>query len=81
MVNAGVGYDVMADRSSLTSSFAGGGAQFTTEGMEPDEWAYNAGIGAQYNLTNGTEITASYNIDAREDYTDQSVSANFRFLF
>ena len=48
MTNAGVGYDAMADRSSLTSSFAGGGAQFTTEGIEPDKWVYNAGAGARY---------------------------------
>lgn len=81
MANAGVGYDVMADRSSLTSSFAGGGAQFTTEGIEPDEWVYNAGVGAKYSLDNGTEITASYNIDARQGYTNQSVSANFRLMF
>ncbi|PCJ31570.1 MAG: hypothetical protein COA90_05810 [Gammaproteobacteria bacterium] len=81
MVNAGVGYDVMTDRSSLTSSFAGGGAQFTTEGIEPDEVVYNAGVGAKYSLTNGTEISANYTIDARQDYTDQSLSVNLRMLF
>jgi outer membrane autotransporter protein len=81
MANAGIGYDAMADRSSLTSGFAGTGAQFTTDGIEPDEWVYNAGVGATYSLDNGTEITASYAIDARQDYTDQSVSANFRIMF
>ncbi len=81
MANAGIGYDVMTDRSSLTSSFSGGGAQFTTDGIEPDEWVYNAGLGAMYRLDNGTEITANYAIDARQDYTDQSVSANFRMMF
>ncbi|PCJ30544.1 MAG: hypothetical protein COA90_09020 [Gammaproteobacteria bacterium] len=81
MVNAGVGYDVMTDRSSLTSSFAGGGAQFTTEGIEPDEVVYNAGVGARYSLSNGTEISANYAIDARQDYTDQSLSANIRMMF
>jgi autotransporter family porin len=81
MANAGIGYDVMTDRSRLTSSFAGGGAQFTTDGIEPDEWTYNAGVGAKYRLDNGTEITANYAIDARQDYTDQSVSANFRMMF
>jgi outer membrane autotransporter protein len=79
--NAGIGYDIMTDRSSLTSSFAGGGAQFTTEGIEPEQWVYNAGFGAKYSLENGTEITASYNLDARQDYTDQSVSANLRVMF
>ncbi|PHS26230.1 MAG: hypothetical protein COA83_04150 [Methylophaga sp.] len=81
MANVGVGYDVMTDRSSLTSSFAGGGAQFSTEGIEPDEFVYNAGLGAKYSLENGTEITASYNVTGRQDYTDQSLSANFRFMF
>jgi autotransporter family porin len=81
MANAGIGYDAMTDRSSLTSSFAGGGAQFTTDGIEPDEWVYNAGLGAKYSLENGTEITASYDVNARQDFTDQSVSANFRMLF
>ena len=81
MANAGIGYDVMTDRSNLTSSFAGGGAQFTTDGIEPDEWVYNAGVGAKYSLANGTEIKAAYTIDARQDYTDQSLSANFRMMF
>jgi hypothetical protein len=36
MANAGISYDAMTDRSSLTSSFAGGGAQFTTDGIERD---------------------------------------------
>ena len=81
LANAGIGYDLMTDRSSLTSGFAGGGAQFTTDGIEPDEWVYNAGVGATYSLDNGTEITAAYTVDARQDYTDQSVSANFRMLF
>jgi autotransporter family porin len=81
LANAGIGYDVMTDRSSLTSGFAGGGAQFTTDGIEPDEWVYNAGVGAKYSLANGTEITAAYTVDARQDYTDQSLSANFRMMF
>jgi outer membrane autotransporter protein len=79
--DAGIGYDFMTDRSSLTSSFSGGGAQFSTQGIDPDEVVYNAGLGAEYNLDNGSEITVRYEIDGREDYTDQSVSVNFRLLF
>jgi len=81
MANAGIGYDVMTDRSNLTSSFAGGGANFTTEGIEPEKFVYNAGVSAKYSLYNGAEITARYNIDSRQDYTDQSVTANFRLMF
>lgn len=81
LANAGIGYDLMTDRTNLTSSFAGGGANFTTEGMKPDEWVYNAGVGMKYNLENGTEITTSYDVSSRQDYTDQSISANVRFMF
>lgn len=81
LANAGIGYDLMTDRTNLTSSFAGGGANFTTEGMKPDEWVYNAGVGMKYNLENGTEITTSYDVSSRQDYTYQSISANVRFMF
>lgn len=81
MAHTGIGYDVMTERSNLTASFAGGGANFTTEGIKLDEVVYNASIEAKYSLANGTEITAGYNIDARQDFTDQSVSANFRMMF
>jgi len=79
--DAGIGYDFMTDRSSLTSAFSGGGAQFSTKGIDPDEVVYNARLGAEFNLDNGSEITVRYDIDGREDYTDQSVSVNFRFMF
>ena len=79
--NVGVAYDVLTARSNLTSSFSGGGASYTTEGIEPDEFVYNAGFGAKYSLKNGTEFTVAYNVDGRQDYTDQSVSVNFRLPF
>ena len=81
MADAGLGYDVMTDRSSLTSSFAGGGAQFTTQGITPDEFVYHMGLGAQYQLDNGTQIAAHYDIEGREDYTDESVNVTMRWLF
>ncbi len=79
--NAGAGYDVLTERSRLTSSFSGGGANFTTVGMRPDEMVYNAGFAAMYSLDNGTEITTRYDFNGREDYTDQAVSANIRIIF
>ncbi len=81
LAELGVGYDVMAERSRLTSAYSGGGAQFTTEGMKPDEFVYNAALGAQYKLDNGTSISARYDFNGREDYTDETVSVNVRWLF
>jgi len=79
--NFGVGYDLMTDRSSLTSSFAGGGAQFTTQGIEPDEIVYRVSVGGKYSDDNGTEITAKYNFEGRDDFTDQSIGLNIRWKF
>jgi len=81
VANMGLGYDVLTDRSSLTAGYAGGGAKFTTSGIEPDEWVYNAGAGVEYTHENGTEITARYDYMARDDYDDQSISVNFRIFF
>ena len=80
-VDAGAGYDVFAEKSQLTSSFAGGGASFTTAGMKPDEVVYNAGFGAKYSVNKESEITARYAFNGREDYTYQSVSVNVSVLF
>jgi len=79
--DAGIGYDTQTERSRLTSSFAGGGAVFTTRGMEPDEIVYNLGLGAKYSLENDTEVTTRYDFNGRDDYTDQAVSVNVRWNF
>lgn len=80
--DVGIGYDAMTDKSSLTASYEGGtGAQFTVDGMEPSKLVYNLGLGAKYQLQNGTEIRAGYDLNGREDYTDQSLSVKARWKF
>lgn len=79
--NVGLGYDLMTDASTLTSSYAGGGAQFTTTGVAPDELTYTAGFGAKYALANGTELIAHYDFTGRQDFTDQSASITARWMF
>jgi uncharacterized protein with beta-barrel porin domain len=79
--NAGVGYDVLADTQNLTSSFAGGGGVFTSTGIDPDEIVYDFGLGAKYGLANGTQVTARYDFNGREDYTDMSFSVKIMWMF
>jgi hypothetical protein len=81
MANTGIGYDVLTERSRLTSSFAGGGASFTTEGIKQNDLVYRAGLQAAYNFKENTDITVSYDINGRQDYTDQAISAKVRILF
>jgi len=79
--DAGIGYDVLTDRSNLTSSFVGGGANFSTQGIKPDEVVYSAGLGAAYGLDNGGEVTVRYDFNGREDYTEQYLSVDLRVPF
>jgi uncharacterized protein with beta-barrel porin domain len=81
LADLGVGYDFMARRSNLTSAFEGGGGQFSTEGIKPDEFVYTAGLGLIYSLDNGSEITGRYDFYGREDFTDQAVSIRLSMLF
>ncbi|EPJ45231.1 MAG: hypothetical protein OFPII_29180 [Osedax symbiont Rs1] len=77
----GLGYDLMADQSNLTSSYAGGGAQFTTEGIKPAALTYDAAVGMQYKLENGTNITAKYSINGREHFKQGTFKLNARWMF
>ena len=79
--NADLGYDTMTDRTNVTASFAGGGATFTTQGITPSKLVYNLGVGAKFSQSEMTEIIVGYELNGRSDYTDQTVSANFRFMF
>jgi len=81
LADLSVGYDFMARRSKLTSAFEGGGGQFSTVGIKPDEFVYSAGLGFIYSLDNGSEITGRYDFYGREDYTDQAVSIRLSMLF
>jgi autotransporter family porin len=77
----GVGYDVINDDTSLTASYTGGGAAFTTEGMDPSPWLARAGVGATMSLNDMTELTASYDLEGREDFLNQTASVNMRWRF
>ncbi|MCX4189005.1 autotransporter domain-containing protein [Methylophaga sp. OBS3] len=80
-LGASVGYDAMADRSDLTAAFAGGGAQFKTRGIKPAKWQYDAGVSARYQLNNGTDISAGYNITTRNGYQDEYANVSLRVVF
>ncbi|KEA63776.1 Outer membrane autotransporter barrel [Marinobacterium lacunae] len=78
----GVGYDLINDQASITSSFAGApGAQFTTEGLDPNPWIANAGFGLFHTADNGAEISANYDAEYRSDYLSQTASLKLRVAF
>ncbi len=77
----GAGYDLMANQSSVTATFAGGGPAFITEGLDPSSFVMQGGLGFEMLAANGLTVTARYDVDGREDYTNQVATINFRLPF
>ncbi len=80
--NIGTGYDFINDSSSITSSFAGAPtAIFTTEGLDPSPWLINGGLGLTLLASDTIEVSAGYAIQARDDFSNQTVSVKMNWSF
>ncbi len=80
--NLGLGYDVLNEQTSITSAYAAApGAQFTTEGIDPNPWIATGGVGLLHIANNGAELSANYDVEYRSDYLSQSVSLKLRWAF
>ncbi|MGM0953596.1 MAG: autotransporter domain-containing protein [Pseudomonadota bacterium] len=80
--NLGLGYDVLNEQASITSAYAAApGAQFTTEGIDPNPWIATGGVGLLHIANNGAELSANYDVEYRSDYLSQSVSLKLRWAF
>ncbi|MBI3903517.1 MAG: autotransporter domain-containing protein [Nitrosomonadales bacterium] len=75
-----VGHDTQGS-SSVTATFVGGGPTYTSQGITPASTVLRGGISVQALRSSGTEITASYDVDTRTNYSNQSASVKFRFPF
>jgi outer membrane autotransporter protein len=80
--NLGVGYDVINDRTSLTSSFAGISAPaFTTRGIDPSPWLMRGGLGVVGQATETLELSLRYDFEVRNDFDNQTASVKARWAF
>jgi autotransporter family porin len=80
-IDAAAGYDALARENLITSNFVGGGAAFTTYGVHPSHWLLDGGIGLHGTIKEGMTISLDYNVEGRDAYLDQSISAKFRMAF
>ena len=76
--NLGLGVDALAKQSSITAAYVGGGGQFLTPGLKPARELARAGFGAVMNASNAMEITARYDIELRDGFRNQTVSARLK---
>ncbi len=80
--NFGIGYDLINDRSSLTSAFAGAPTvAFTTIGINPSPWLARGGFGVIGKVTETMEVSARYDFEVRENFDNQTASVKMRWMF
>lgn len=80
--NLGLGYDMIGDRDSATAAFVGTpGLVYTVEGPDTERWRARGGIGVVGRITETVEMTARFDIEARENFTNQTASVKLRKSF
>ncbi|MGF6094736.1 autotransporter domain-containing protein [Pseudomonas sp. 18175] len=80
--NLGVGYDFLAERDSISSSFAGApGASFTTYSGDPQRWLVRGGTGLNYQVNGQLQLGVRYDLEKRTDYLNQTGSVEARWAF
>ncbi|MGM0423102.1 MAG: autotransporter outer membrane beta-barrel domain-containing protein [Pseudomonadota bacterium] len=79
---AGIGYNALSEKASVTSTFVGGGSSFTTEGIEPSPWRIRSGASMQYQYNDSVDFSVHYDReDHGADFNNQSVSAKLMVSF
>lgn len=82
LANAGLGYDTMGKTAQVVAAFAGeSGASFTTTGMKAEPWLVRGGLGFVRAFKDGPEITARYDVELRQGFNNQTISAKLRWAF
>lgn len=80
--NLGVGYDFLAERDSISTTFAGApGAGFTTDSGEPQRWLVRGGTGLNYQVNGQLQLGVRYDVEKRTDYLNQTASVEARWAF
>ncbi len=74
-------YDFIGDEFQATSRFAGGGTAFTTNGLEPEQSALNAGGGLTFYSLGNVSLSATYDFTYKEDYNSHYAEAVLRVNF
>ena len=77
--NAGAGYNTLNNQVSATSTYAGGGPAFATNGLQVSPWLYNAGVGVTGQIEKNLQLNVRYdNVFSPTGYMNQMVSAKLK---
>jgi hypothetical protein len=84
--NLGLGFDAINDQAEITSSFTGlsslgQNATFVTTGVDPSPFLLRGGLGLMVQPGGGVELVTRYDLEAREDFANHTLSMKFRMPF
>lgn len=74
-------YDFVGDPQQTTSQFTGGGASFSTRGLEPSKSSYNIGAKLDILTEYGVTLSLDYEFEIKESFQSHSGYANVRYEF
>lgn len=74
-------YDFIGDRQQTTSQFTGGGASFTTNGLEPPKSSYNVGVKLNIMTDYGITVSLNYDLEMKQDFHSHNGYINVRYEF
>ena len=81
IANVGVDYNTNAKISSLNTTYAGGGATFAAQGVEPSSATMLAGVGVVVNTSKAMEVTARLDVASRSGYSASTASLKLKMPF
>jgi outer membrane autotransporter protein len=80
--NLGFGLDLLADDDTVTAAYAGApGVAFSTHGTDPSTWLYRGGLGLVYGQADSLQVALRYDLEGRDDYTNQALSLKLNMPF
>jgi outer membrane autotransporter protein len=80
-IRAGLSYDLLDDALDTSSTFAGGGAAFSTNGLHQGRLTGNLGAGITLKTPKGWDISANYDFNAKEGFQSHSGFARASIKF
>lgn len=80
-LNAGYRHDLVGDSVDTSSTLAGGGAAFSTQGLEPAQGTFDVGASISYAMDNNWEFTADYDYEVKSDYDSHAASLRAGYKF
>ncbi len=80
-IGVGYRYDFVGDNIQATSSFAGGGGTFASQGPDPAQGTFDVGVALNYHTTDNWQFTLNYDFEMKQDFDAHSgfVRAGYRF--